>query len=215
MYIPKHFAFPDDALSELHDLLEEQAFGILVAPGDGSSDCERGLQAVHMPFVLDRAIGRCGTLAGHVARANPVWRTFAPERNVLVICPGPHCYVSPDWYASAGLVPTWNYLAVHCYGTPRILEDQEAVVAHLARLSAMAEERLLPKRPWTPQRIEKTMLSALIRSIVAFEIEITRIEGKRKLNQNRSAADRAGVIHALEGSSRGDDLSIAEAMREL
>jgi transcriptional regulator len=132
-----------------------------------------------------------------------------------VICPGPHCYVSPDWYASAGLVPTWNYLAVHCYGTPRILEDQEAVVAHLARLSAMAEERLLPKRPWTPQRIEKTMLSALIRSIVAFEIEIARIEGKRKLNQNRSAADRAGVIHALEGSSRGDDLSIAEAMREL
>jgi transcriptional regulator len=215
MYIPKHFAFPDGALSELHDLIEEQAFGILIAPGDGSSDPERGLQAVHMPFVLDRAVGRCGALAGHVARANPVWRLFRPEREVLVICPGPHCYVSPDWYANPGLVPTWNYLSVHCYGTPRILEDQDAVVAHLARLSAMAEERLLPKRPWTLARIERTTLAALIRHIVAFEIEITRIEGKRKLNQNRSSADRAGVIHALEGSSRGDDLAIAEAMREL
>jgi transcriptional regulator len=215
MYIPKHFAFPDGALSELHDLIEEQAFGILVAPREGPSDREAGLEAVHMPFVLDRSVGPCGALAGHVARANPVWATFAPEREVLVICPGPHCYVSPDWYASPGLVPTWNYLAVHCYGTPRILEDEEAVVAHLARLSAMAEERLLPKRPWTLARIERTALTALMRHIVAFEIEITRIEGKRKLNQNRSSADRAGVIHALEGSGRGDDLAIAEAMREL
>jgi transcriptional regulator len=215
MYIPKHFAFPDGALSELHDLIEEQAFGILVAARAGRSDGEAALEAVHMPFVLDRSVGLCGALAGHVARANPVWRTFAPGREVLVICPGPHCYVSPDWYASRGLVPTWNYLAVHCYGTPRVLEGENAVVAHLARLSAMAEERLLPKRPWTPERIERTTLAALIRHIVAFEIEITRIEGKRKLNQNRTSADRAGVIHALEGSGRGDDLAIAEAMREL
>jgi transcriptional regulator len=89
------------------------------------------------------------------------------------------------------------------------------VVAHLARLSAMAEERLLPKRPWTLARIERTALTALMRHIVAFEIEIIRIEGKRKLNQNRTSADRAGVIHALEGSGRGDDLAIAEVMREL
>jgi transcriptional regulator len=215
MYIPKHFAFPDGALSELHDLIEEQAFGILVAPCECPSDREAGLEAVHMPFVLDRSVGPRGALAGHVARANPVWATFAPKREVLVICPGPHCYVSPDWYASPGLVPTWNYVAVHCYGTPRILEEEAAVVAHLARLSAMAEERLLPKRPWTLERIERTTLAALLRHIVAFEIEITRIEGKRKLNQNRSSADRAGVMHALEGSGRGDDLAIAEAMREL
>jgi transcriptional regulator len=215
MYIPKDFAFPDGALSELHDLIEEQAFGILVTAGEGSSEREAGLQAVHMPFVLDRSVGPNGALAGHIARANPAWRTFVPGREVLVICPGPHCYVSPDWYASPGLVPTWNYLAVHCYGTPRILQNEAAVVAHLARLSAMAEERLLPKRPWTLERIERTNLTALMRQIVAFEIEITRIEGKRKLNQNRSSADRAGVIHALEGSGRGDDLAIAEAMREL
>jgi transcriptional regulator len=215
MYIPKDFAFPEGALSELHDLIEEQAFGILVTPGERSSEREAGLQAVHMPFVLDRSVGPNGALAGHIARANPAWRTFVPEREVLVICPGPHCYVSPDWYASPGLVPTWNYLAVHCYGTPRILHNEAAVVAHLARLSAMAEERLLPKRPWTLERIERTNLTALLRHIVAFEIEILRIEGKRKLNQNRSSADRAGVIHALEGSGRGDDLTIAEAMREL
>ena len=215
MYVPKPFAFPEGALSDLHDLIEDQVFGILAAPGDGSSDPESGLQAVHMPLVLDRSVGRYGALAGHVARANPVWTTFAQGRELLVIFQGPHCYVSPDWYATPGLVPTWNYLAVHCYGRPRILEDEDAVIGHLTRLSALAEERLLPKRPWTPERVERATLTSLLRQIVAFEIEISRIEGKRKLNQNRRIADRAGVIHALEGSSRADDLAIAEAMRGL
>jgi transcriptional regulator len=215
VYVPKHFAFPEGALSELHDLIEDQVFATLVAPGDGSGDPERGLQAVHMPFVLERSAGRYGTLAGHVARANPVWRTLAPEREVLVICQGPHCYVSPDWYASAGLVPTWNYVAVHCYGRPRRVLDADAVIVHLRQLSALAEERLLPKRPWTLDKIKPTTLATLIREIVAFRIEITRIEGKRKLNQNRSAADRAGVIRALDGSGRSDDQDIAEAMRGL
>jgi transcriptional regulator len=214
MYVPKHFAFPEGAPSELHDLIEDQVFGILVAPGDGSGDPERGLQAVHMPFVLDRSAGPHGTLAGHVARANPVWRAFAPEREVLVICQGPHCYVSPDWYASPGLVPTWNYVAVHCYGTPLRVTDESAVIAHLRQLSALAEERLLPKRPWTLDKIKPT-LTTLIRHIVAFRIEITRIEGKRKLNQNRTAADRAGVIRALEVSGRSADQDIAEVMRGL
>ena len=134
---------------------------------------------------------------------------------MLVICQGPHCYVSPDWYASPGLVPTWNYVAVHCYGTPRRVTDESAVIAHLRQLSALAEERLLPKRPWTLDKVRPTTLTTLIRQIVAFRIEITRIEGKRKLNQNRSAADRAGVIRALEGSGRSDDQDIAEAMRGL
>jgi transcriptional regulator len=215
MYVPKHFAFPEDALSELHDLIEAQTFGILVAPGDGSHDPEHGLQAVHLPLVLDRATGPYGTLAGHVARANPVWRTLVPEREVLVICQGPHGYVSPDWYASPGLVPTWNYVVAHCYGRPRLVEHADAVIAHLRQLSARAEERLLPKPPWTLDKVRPTTLATLVRQIVAFRIEITRIEGKRKLNQNRSAADRAGVIQALAGSARSDDQEIAEAMREL
>jgi transcriptional regulator len=215
MYVPTHFAFPEGALAELHDLIEAQTFGILVAPGDGSPDSNSGLQAVHMPLVLDRAAGRYGTLAGHVARANPAWRTFARGREVLVIHQGPHCYVSPDWYASPGLVPTWNYVAVHCYGTPRIVEEAQAVVAHLAQLSAHSEDRLLPKRPWTLAKVKPATLTALIRQIVAFRIEITRIEGKRKLNQNRSIADRAGVIRALDDSARSDDQDIAAAMRAL
>jgi transcriptional regulator len=215
MYVPEPFAFPEGAVSELHDLIEDQVFGILAAPGDGSSDPKSGLQAVHMPFVLDRSVGRYGALSGHVARANPVWTTFPPGREVLVIFQGPHCYVSPDWYATPGLVPTWNYLAVHCYGSPRLLQEEDAVIGHLGRLSALAEERLLPKRPWTLERVARATLGAMLPHIVAFDLEISRIEGKRKLNQNRKAADRAGVIYALEGSSRGDDLAIAEAMRDL
>jgi transcriptional regulator len=93
--------------------------------------------------------------------------------------------------------------------------DESAVIAHLRQLSALAEERLLPKRPWTLDKVRPTTLTTLIRHIVAFRIEITRIEGKRKLNQNRTAADRAGVIRALEGSGRSDDQDVAEAMRGL
>lgn len=215
MYVPTHFAFPENALSELHDLIEQETFGILVAPGDGSVHPEDGLQAVHLPLVLDRSAGPYGALAGHVARANPVWRTLVPEREVLVIFQGPHCYVSPDWYVSPGLVPTWNYLAVHCYGAPRLVKDADAAIAHLRQLSALVEERLLPKPPWTLDQMKPSTLATLIRQIVAFRIEITRIEGKRKLNQNRSPADRAGVVSALEASGRADDLEMAEAMRGL
>lgn len=150
-----------------------------------------------------------------MARANPAWTTFAPERELLVVFQGPHRYVSPDWYANPGLVPTWNYIAVHGYGVPRILADDQAVAAHLERLSATMESHLLPKPPWSVGRVKDTTLATLRRQIVAFEIPIARLEGKRKLNQNRSPADRAGVIQALEASGGPDDLEMAEAMRGL
>jgi transcriptional regulator len=215
VYVPKHFAFPDGATAALHDWIEGYPFGILIAPGDGTTDHERGLQAVHLPFVLDRTQGPNGTLAGHMARANPAWTTFAPDREVLVIFQGPHRYVSPDWYANPGLVPTWNYIAVHCYGAPQIIAEDQAVAAHLERLSAVMESHLAPKPPWSVGQVKDATLAALRRQIVAFELPIARLEGKRKLNQNRSPADRAGVIRALEASGGADDLEMAEAMRGL
>lgn len=215
MYVPRHFAFPHDATAALHDWIEGYPFGILITPGDGTTDPEAGLQAAHLPFVLDRDHGPHGTLAGHVARANPAWTTFAPGREVLVIFQGPHRYVSPDWYANPGLVPTWNYIAVHGYGVPRILADDQAVAAHLEGLSAVMEGHLAPKPPWSVGRVKDAALAAMRRQIVAFEVPLARLEGKRKLNQNRSPADRAGVVHALEASGRADDLEMAEAMRGL
>ena len=208
MYVPKHFAFPDDAPAELQDLIEAYNFGILVAAG-GS------LEAAHLPFVLDRSRGPLGTLIAHVARANPIWRRFADGLEVLAVFQGPHVYVSPDWYAVRGLVPTWNYLAVHAYGVPRLLESEAAVTEALNRLTETMEAGLAPKRPWTLAEVAEPSLTALKRGVVAFEIEISRLEGKRKLNQNRTAADRAGVIKALEASGGPEGQAVARAMREL
>ncbi len=208
MYIPNHFAFPKGAAAELQDLIEAHNFGILVAAG-GS------LEAAHLPFVLDRSRGPQGTLIAHVARPNPIWRGFAAGQEVLAIFQGPHVYVSPDWYAARGLVPTWNYVAVHAYGVPRILEDDAAVTDALARLTRTMEEGLAPKPPWSPAEIAAPSFAALKRGIVAFEIEIGRLEGKRKLNQNRTAADRAGVVRALEASGEPDGLAVARLMRGL
>ena len=208
MHIPKHFAFPEGAEGELQDLIEDHNFGILIAAGGR-------LEAAHLPFVLDRSRGPLGTLIAHVARANPIWRRFADGVEVLAVFQGPHVYVSPDWYAARGVVPTWNYLAVHAYGVPRILESEAAVTAALARLTATMEAGLAPKPPWTLADIAGPALAALRRGIVAFEIEISRLEGKRKLNQNRTAADRAGVIEALEAAGDPEGLAVAAAMRAL
>ena len=208
MYIPKPFAFPDGATAALQDLIEAYNFGILIAAGGP-------LEAAHLPFVLDRDRGALGTLIAHVARPNPIWSRFAGGQEILAIFQGPHVYVSPDWYASRGLVPTWNYLAVHAYGVPRILEDEAAVTEALARLTRTMEAGLAPKPPWSIAEVAAPSLAALRRGVVAFEIEIARLEGKRKLNQNRTAADRAGVISALEASGEPDGLAVAKVMRGL
>jgi transcriptional regulator len=208
MYVPRHFAFPEGAESAHHDLVDAHNFGLLIA-GDGGGGPP---EAAHLPFVLDRARGPLGTLIAHVARANPIWRRFAPEREVLLVFQGPHAYVSPDWYAGRGLVPTWNYLAVHGYGVPRLLEGEAAAADALVQLSATMEATLAPKPPWTMHELSETARRALLRGIVAFEIELVRLEGKQKLNQNRTAADRAGVIAALRAQGGAEALAIAEAM---
>jgi transcriptional regulator len=208
MYVPRHFAFPEGAKGQLQDLIEAHNFGLLVA-GDGAGAPP---EAAHLPFVLDRARGPLGTLIAHVARANPLWRRFAPGREVLVVFQGPHAYVSPDWYAGRGLVPTWNYVAVHGYGVPRLLTDEAAAMAALAALSAVMEAGLAPKPPWTMDQLSEGARRALVRGIVAFEIELARLEGKQKLNQNRSAADRAGVIAALQALGGADAHAMASAM---
>jgi transcriptional regulator len=208
MYVPKPFAFPERTEAELHELIEAYNFGIVIAAAGP-------LEAAHLPFVLDRSRGPLGTLIAHVARANPIWQRFADGLEVLAVFQGPHVYVSPDWYAGRGLVPTWNYLAVHAYGVPPILESEEAVTAALARLTATMEAGLAPKLPWTLAEIAEPSLKALKRGVVAFEIEIARLEGKRKLNQNRTAADRAGVIAALEAGGEPEGLALASKMRDL
>jgi transcriptional regulator len=200
MYVPEHFAVSD--VSWCHAHIRREPFAILVgADGSGAPF------ATHLPVLLDEVPAPLGTLLGHVARPNPQWQFFAPERPVLVVFPGPHTYVSPSWYAQHPSVPTWNYVAVHAYGVPRVIEEPGRVRALLARLVHTFEDGR--SAPWRMDRLQDSYVDGMMRGIVAFEIPINRLEGKAKLSQNRPAGDRARVRAAL--SAEDDPLARAVA----
>ena len=199
MYIPKHFR--EDDLNTLHDLMRVYSFATLITQHEGVPF------ATHLPFILDAQRGPYGTLLAHVARANPQWRDFNSEQEVLVIFQGPHAYVSPSWYEVELSVPTWNYAAVHAYGIPRLIEDGEELYQLLKVLIETHESQF--ENPW-PFQLPDDYLQKMMRGIVAFEIEITRLEGKFKMSQNRTASERENVIAALNASS--DTQPAAELM---
>jgi transcriptional regulator len=202
MYVPKHFEVAEPAWC--HALIEAESFGTLVGTDDAGTPF-----ATHLPFLLDAGRGRLGTLLGHVARANPQWRYFAAGRPVLAIFQGAHTYVSPSWYEVHPSVPTWNYVAVHAYGVPVLIDEPGRVRALLARLVETHEAG--QPAPWRIDSLADEYVAGMLRGIVAFEIPIERLEGKAKLSQNRGAADRARVRAAL-GSS---DDRLARAVADL
>lgn len=199
MYIPASFAEQDR--ETLYAFIRQHAFGALVTVENGVP------VASHIPFLLDAERGEHGTLVGHLARANPQWRAFAGE--ALVIFAGPHGYVSPRWYAGGPNVPTWNYAVVHAYGAPRIVEEAGALRRVLARLIEVYEAGR--PQPWCIDEVPPELLDKLLGAIVAFEIPVSRLEGKFKLNQNKTAADRAGVVAALSQ----ENAALAQLMSEL
>jgi transcriptional regulator len=206
MYVPQPFTVPDPG-DWAAGFIARHGFASLTVAVNGPLD------AVPLPCVLERDAGGARLLA-HVARANPIWQAFAGSE-VLVQFNGANAYVSPDWYETEHMVPTWNYEAVHVHGTPRLLEAEEDALRVLAALSAHYEEDLLPKKPWTLDKMPPDLLRKLLRGIVAFEIPVARLVVKRKLSQNRSTADRAGVIAALHQRSDEGSHAIAAKMAEL
>src|SRR5690349_20063625 len=203
MYIPKHFS--QDDIQTLQTLMDENSFAILVTQHDGSPF------ASHLPFLLDRERGTYGTLVAHMARGNPQWRDFA-EQDALVIFQGPHTYVSPSWYEAVLSVPTWNYAAVHAYGKPCIIEDVAECRAILKTLIAKHETQY--EQPWSMEQLTDKYAEGMMRGVVAFELEITRLEGKFKLSQNRPLADRFRVVDKLEKQGDEGSLGVVELMRE-
>jgi transcriptional regulator len=191
-------AFREDRREVLHELIRRHSFGTLVSMLDGEPF------ATPLPFLLDSARGEHGTLMGHMARANPHWRGFAGGADALVLFQGPHAYISPSWYATRVAVPTWNYVAVHASGRPRLLEDEEMVRTLLAHTVREFESPLA--QPWDIDQLDREVVTRMMGAIVAFEIPISRLEGKRKLNQNRSDTDRQGVVDALR--RQGDPLGV-------
>lgn len=189
--------------------IEANSFATLVTAG---GEAQNQLFATHLPLLFNRTRGEWGALAGHVALGNEQWKHLrdmqARGGEAMAIFHGPHAYISPSWYETELAVPTWNYVAVHAYGTPRLLDDAELA----AQLRAMIEkyESARPA-PW-PGALPEEFEAKLRKGIVGFEIEITRLEGKRKLSQNRPASDQANVIAALQDSPLEDDREIARLM---
>ncbi len=202
MYLPEHFA--ENRTGVLHSVIRDHSFGTLVSVAGGLP------VATHLPFVLDSAHGLFGTLWGHVARANPQWRAFEGQAQALALFQGPHGYVSPTWYTTGPAVPTWNYVAVHAYGVPRIIDDPAEVRAGLDRLVAQYEPADGGYRPdWSLD-----FTTTLSRGIVVFELAITRLEGKFKLSQNRGEADQAAVAATLAASGEPDASATGLLMTE-
>ncbi len=202
MYVPAAFAETDPG--KLHDFIEAHSFGLLVSVQDGVPF------ATHLPLLLERGVGPHGRLAGHVARANPQWRGLDGQQ-VLAVFSGPHTYVSPSWYESDDVVPTWNYVAVNAYGTCRLVEDPEAL-ADLLAATVATYERSLP-RPWTIDT-GSDYFQKQVRAVVGFRIEIQRLEGKWKLNQNHPQERRERVLRVLGQSGDPEARAIARLMAE-
>jgi transcriptional regulator len=201
VYIPAAFAETDTA--KLHELIRRYSFGVLTSHGGG------GLIASHLPLLLDTDAGPHGHLLGHMARANPQWRDVRGE--VLAIFSGPHAYVSPSWYEEGGTVPTWNYVAVHAYGTFHLVEDRDSLLGILRR-SVLIYESPRPE-PWTFDE-SAPHVETMLKAIIGFRIEITRLEGKWKLSQNHPEGRRQRVIRALKARTDEDSQTIGRMMSE-
>lgn len=196
MYTPRHFEESDQA--RIIELVNKYAFATLVT-------VEAGLpSASHLPLMLEN--DEQLNIVGHMARANDQWQHFQADAEVLVMFQGPHAYISPSNYEGAG-VPTWNYASVHMYGVARLIEDENRLKAIIESLSHKYEKS--QASPWVPDYPDR-----MLNAIVGFEIEVSRIEAKYKLSQNRPDADRQNIIANLSASSDTSETAIARLMQE-
>ena len=206
MYRPQ--AFRIDEPQHLHRLIREHALGLLVVALDGT------LEASHVPVLLDAdADAPHAALRFHLARANPLAAALDGTREALFVFQAEQAYVSPDWYQSEHMVPTWNYAAVHAYGRPAPLDDV-ALQRLLGDLSAAQESRL-DKPAWTTDKMPEDLYARMRRAIAGFRMPLTRIEGKWKMSQNRVDADRRGVIDALAALDAPAAQATAQVMRDV
>lgn len=204
MYVPKPFAWQDRA--EIAAMIAAHDFGLLVTPSAA------GLEATHLPFLYEPESGENGRLLGHIARANPQCKAIESLAQdggeALAIFQGPHAYVSPNWYATGGKVPTWNYQAVHLYGTPKPL-DPAATSALMARLVEAHESHFAT--PWSLDSLDARKRKGLENAILAFEISVSRLEAKAKLSQDKPAEDALSAAMGIADAFPGDPLAQAAA----
>ena len=193
-------AFREERIDVMHALIRAHPLAVLVTSAGGT------LEANHLPLLIDPLPSPQGTLRGHVARANPLWRQsheaghdIEHENEVLAVFQGPQVYVTPSWYpekrASGKVVPTWNYAVVHARGPLIIHDDRDWLRDLVSRLTHQQEAGMA--QPWRIGDAPADYIERMLGAIVGIEIPISRIEGKWKVSQNRGDADRAGVVGGL------------------
>lgn len=202
MYTPP--AFREDDPVALWQIMREARLSTLVTM------TAEGLVATPLPLFIDEAEGELGTLYGHLAKANPQWK-LTPACDALVVFAGPDAYITPSWYASkrehGKVVPTWNYEAVHAYGSVEFFEDEDRLRDAVTRLTDLYEK---PRaQSWAVADAPEPFVKGQLRGIVGVRLPIARIEGKRKMSQNRPEADRQGVAAGLAQSPRDSDRQVS------
>ncbi|CRM77901.1 Protease synthase and sporulation protein PAI 2 [Pseudomonas sp. 37 R 15] len=203
MYTPRAFALDD--LPQIQQLIQHTRLAQLVTVG------EDGLQASHLPLLLNPDEGPNGTLYGHLAKANPQWRELQNGSEALVIFAGADAYISPAFYPAKAehgkVVPTWNYIAVHAYGKAEVFSDAERLLKVVTALTERHESGRA--QPWAVSDAPADYIDGMLKAIVGFALPIERVIGKHKLSQNRSAADMAGVREGLAASTDVRDQTLA------
>lgn len=215
MYIPR--TNTEDRPEVLAAFMRAHPLATLVSTGPAGE-----LWATHLPVVFDPALGPHGTIEGHIARANRHHKLVraaeqgTAPRESLVIFTGPDAYVTPAWYPGKAVhgreVPTWNYIAVHAYGSLTLREDPSWLLAHLTRLSAQSEADR--PEPWEVSDAPADYIAQAIKAIVGFELQITRLEGRWKMSQNRTPEEIDGVVEGLGASERPMDREVAAIVEE-
>jgi transcriptional regulator len=209
MYLPPNFK--QDQVPVLHEAIRRSGLATLVTSGAD------GLIASHVPMLLDPEPGPYGMLRGHVSRANPQWRGVTPGVEALAMFLGPDAYITPSWYETkretGKVVPTWNYVAIHAYGTIEFFDDADRLLAIVTALTEKQEAKRAA--PWAVSDAPADFIKAQLKGIVGFALPISRLEGKWKMSQNRPAQDRAGVIAGLAGESGEAQQEVGKIVREV
>ncbi|WP_395709907.1 FMN-binding negative transcriptional regulator [Reyranella sp.] len=205
MYIPKHFEGSENAGRQI---MQAHSWALLMTTGEDGAPF-----ATHLSLLWQDDGSPHGSLIGHMARANAHWKLFARPADSLALFWGPHAYVSPTWYTPGVKVPTWNYVTVHAYGRPQVIEDTAGALEVLGKLAHAYEGG--GADAWSLDRLPPGNAEAQTRGIVAFRMPLVRLETKLKLSQNRELVDRHRVIDRLTASDRQDSQETADWMKRV
>lgn len=207
MYVP--IFNEEHNVSSMHSLIKSNPLGTWTTICDGQ------IEVNHIPFILDECNLEYGTLYGHVAKSNEVWKRFSTDQESIVVFQGEQAYISPSWYPSkhkhGKAVPTWNYTVVHAYGVPQIHDNADWLFKHLNELTDTHESS--QALPWKVSDAPQEFIDKMQKAIVGIEIPITNLVGKWKLGQNRPEADQLGMVSGLTSTGRSEPLALAEHLK--